>query len=62
MSTGKAGRPLGATNKPGHAAGGFRSGAGRKPKVTANNTATESASGQNLGPTGQAPVSDIPGE
>jgi len=33
MSTGGPGRPSGTHNKPGHAAGGLRPGAGRKPSM-----------------------------
>ena len=51
MSTGGPGRPSGTQNKPGHAAGGSRPGAGRKPS-----TGHQFTSGSSL------PRGTIPGE
>ena len=70
MSTGRAGRPSGGSNKPGHNAGGSRPGAGRKPKngprsdSVAGDTiqAAGTSSGENLGSTSQVSVPEIPSE
>jgi hypothetical protein len=69
MSTGKAGRPPGGSNKPGHGAGGSRPGAGRKPKnrpgadlAEGTTQASGAPSSGNLGSTSQASVPEIPSE
>jgi len=50
MSSGRGGRPSGTVNKPGHAAGGSRAGAGRKPRGGGNTSARAGSSSQSHTP------------